>query len=149
MHLNWSFSVMAAFPCTILIGTQEGTNEASLKRQNFKIICKTNIFTKSQKMHMLSTKSWISLSAVPETCLFVFSFEFSHVVGEGVHFVHSTSSMEIIMVMCFLWHDHNYFRTSSTEVIMVMCFLRHAHWFACGIHIRQNCVHGLPKLLVV
>ena len=26
------------------------------------------------------------------------------------------------------------------------CFLCHAHWLACAI---QNCMHGLPKLLVV
>ena len=47
---------------------------------------------------------------------------------KGMHFVHNTSSMEVIMVMYFLCH---------------------AHWFACVIHIRWNCVHGLLKLLVV
>ena len=29
-----------------------------------------------------------------------------------------------------------------------MRFLCYAHWFAWAIHIRRNCVHGLPKLLV-
>ena len=43
---------------------------------------------------------------------------------------------------------HFVYNTLSAKVIMVTCLLCHAHWFACAIH-RQNCVHGLPKLLVV
>ena len=35
------------------------------------------------------------------------------------------------------------------SIIMVMCFLCYAHWFACAIHIRRSCMHGLLKLLVV
>ena len=60
-------------------------------------------------------------------------------LSNGVHFVHSTLSTEVIMVTCLC----------VTPTAWFACdFLCHAHWFACAIH-RRNCVHGLPKLLVV
>ena len=68
----------------------------------------------------------------------------------GVHFVHNTSRMEVIMVMCFLCHTHWLGCAFLCHAHWLACaFLCHTHWFAYAIHIRQNCVHGVPKVLVV